>query len=168
MNSVFISGSIALKGIPYTVEQSIKELIDQGTEILVGDAKGVDTAIQNYCKRLGYSNVTVYSIYPVPRYRVPEFKAKHILVNSELRTVRERQTVKDAAMTADCDYSLVIWDGKSRGSYQNIIRTIKSGKKVKVFLQPENRYLEHSKITSDEIEFIYRNNNDYTAKRLNH
>lgn len=142
MSSVFISGSISIIGLPYIVEQSIKELIAEGVEILVGDAKGIDTAIQNYCKRLGYSNVTVYSIYSVPRYKVPDFKAKHIIVNSELKTVRERQTVKDAAMTADCDYSLVIWDGKSKGSYQNMIRAINSEKQVKVFLQPENRYLK--------------------------
>ena len=159
MRSVFISGSIAIIGLPYIVEQSIKELIDEGVEILVGDAKGIDTAVQNYCKRLDYSNVTVYSIYPVPRYKVPEFKTKHILVNSELRTVRERQTVKDAAMTADCDYGLVIWDGKSKGSYQNLIRGIKSDKQVKVFLQPENRYLEDFELVAHLV------NEKYIAKK---
>ena len=166
MSSVFISGSIAVKSIPYSVEQSIKKIIDQNITILVGDADGIDTMVQNYCKRLSYSNVTVYSIYSTPRYKLSNFNTKYIVVGTESKKERERQKEKDAAMTADCDYSLVVWDGKSKGSYQNIIRAIKSEKKAKVFLQPENRYLEHSKVTSDEIEFIYRNNNGYTAKEV--
>ena len=159
MNSVFISGSIAIKSIPYKVEQSIKKIIDQNIRILVGDAKGVDTAIQNFCKRLDYLNVVVYSIYPVPRYKIPEFNTKHITVSPRLKTVREKQTVKDIAMTKDCDYSLVIWDGKSKGSYQNMIRAINSDKEVKVFLQPENRYLEDFELVT------YSVNERYTAKK---
>lgn len=164
MSSVFISGSIAVKNIPYGVEESIKKIINQNIKILVGDADGIDTMVQNYCNNHNYSNVTVYSIYSPPRYKVSGFNAKYIVVNTESRKERERQQEKDAAMTADGDYSLVVWDGKSNGSYQNIIRAINSNKKIKVFLQPENRYLESAQVTTDKIEFIYRENNGYGAK----
>jgi hypothetical protein len=166
MSSVFISGSIAVKNIPYDVEKSINKIIDQNISILIGDADGIDTMVQNYCKKHKYSNVTVYSIYSSPRYIVPGFNKKYVVVSTESKKERERQREKDAAMTADSDYSLVIWDGKSKGSYQNILRAIEANKKIKVFLQSENRYIEAAKVTSDEIEFIYRKNNGYTAKEV--
>lgn len=166
MSSVFISGSIAVKIIPRDVETSINKIIEQNISILVGDADGMDTMVQNYCKKKNYKNVTVYSIYTSPRYKVPEFNKKYITVSTDSKKERERQKEKDAAMTNDSDYSLVIWDGKSKGSYQNILRAIESNKKVKVFLQSENRYLDASKVNNDEIEYIYRKNNGYTAKEV--
>lgn len=63
MSKVFISGSISIKKLPACVEDSIKKIIDAKLEILVGDADGIDTMVQNYCKKLNYNAVTVYSIY---------------------------------------------------------------------------------------------------------
>jgi hypothetical protein len=87
-------------------------------------------------------------------------------VDTDLKKERERQKEKDSAMTLESDFSLVVWDGKSKGSYQNILRAIKNNKKVKVYSQSENRYLEASKVTIDDVEFIYRKNNGYTAKEV--
>ena len=44
----------------------------------------------------------------------------------------EKQQAKDQAMTKDCDYCLVIWNGRSKGSYANISRAkeLKKGLKV--------------------------------------
>ncbi len=114
MNKVFISGSIAIKKIPTSIEKSINKIIETGMEILVGDAEGIDTMVQNYCKRLNYYNVTVYSIYASPRYMVSDFRKKYIIPRSDSKKERELQQEKDAAMTTASDYSLVIWDGKSK------------------------------------------------------
>jgi len=165
MSSVFISGSIAIKKIPNSVEHSIDKIINQNIQILVGDADGVDTMVQNYCKKRNYYNVIVYSISK-PRYKVSEFKSKSITVITESKKERERQQEKDSAMTIDSDYSLVIWDGKSKGSYQNILRAIDKNKKIRVFLSTESKYLQSSKINSNEIDFIFRENNGYTAKEV--
>jgi hypothetical protein len=166
MSSVFISGSIAIKSIPNSVQNSINMIIDQNIHINVGDADGIDTLIQNYCKGRNYSNLIVYSIYSSPRYKASGFNKKYIVVNTDSKKERERQKEKDEAMTIDSDYSLVIWDGKSKGSYQNILRAINNDKKVKVYLQYENRFLESKEIANEEIEFIYRKNNGYTAKEV--
>tara|TARA_R110002111_G_scaffold13927_2_gene38548 strand:- start:4119 stop:4868 length:750 start_codon:yes stop_codon:yes gene_type:complete len=166
MSSVFISGSIAIKSIPRSVEESINKIIDQNIQVLVGDADGIDTMVQNYCKRCNYSNVTVYSIYSTPRYMAGKFDSKFILPKTDSKKERELQKEKDAAMTLDSDYSFVVWDGKSKGSYNNILRAIENNKKVKIYLNTENDFLESSKITSSEIEFIYRSNNGYTAAEV--
>lgn len=79
---------------------------------------------------------------------------------------RERQMLKDAKMTDDSDFSLVIWDGKSKGSYSNILRSLEQNKKLKVYLSSINNFLEERKITKNEIEFIFRESNGYSAKEI--
>ena len=163
---VFISGSITIKKLPDCVKSSIDAISKGNIEILVGDADGIDTMVQDYCKKIGYSSVVVYSIYQSPRYKVSGFQSKYIEVKSESKKERERQKEKDAAMTIESDYSLVVWDGFSKGSYANINRALEKGKKVKVYLKEADSYLPHPKITKNEIDFIYRKNNGYTAAEV--
>ena len=132
---VFISGSISIKRLPKEALKSIDKIISKKFEILVGDARGVDSLVQEYCDSRGYHNVTVYSIYDIPRNKISDkFKFKKIGMDKSVRRKREseRQQAKDQAMTRDCDYCLVIWNGKSKGSYANILRAkeLKKGLKV--------------------------------------
>ena len=161
-NSVFISGSIAIKTLPQEVKESIHKIVDNQMEILVGDANGIDSLVQDYCCSLSYFNVTVYSISSLPRYNASDkFALKIITVPSEIKGGRERQQSKDKAMTKDSQYSFVIWDGKSKGSYANVLRAFEQDKKIKLYA--ENRFLEQSEINSENIEAIYRKNSGYTA-----
>jgi len=163
---VFISGSISIKKIPACVEKSIQRIRDQNITILVGDADGIDFLVQKYSKNLNYYSVYVYSIYSSPRYTITGFNQKHVIAESHSKKERDRQKEKDKSMTMDSDYSLVIWDGKSKGSYQNIIRAIENDKKVKVYLNDENSFLDNSKINSEEITSIFRKNNGYSAAEV--
>lgn len=164
---VFISGSIAIKSLPHDVINSLQNIIQQNLTILVGDAHGIDTLIQNYCKVQGYNNVCVYSIYEQPRNLCSSnFTTKLVDVPQDVIKERERQTFKDSKMSQDSDYSFVIWDGKSNGSYQNILRAIEKNQKVKVYLSQKNGFLEQNTITNNEIEFIFRENNGYSAKEI--
>jgi hypothetical protein len=161
-NSVFISGSIAIKTLPQEVKDSIDKIVENQMEILVGDANGIDSLVQDYCFSLGYFNVTIYSISSLPRYSASDkFALKTITVPSEIKGGRERQQEKDKAMTNDSQYSFVIWDGKSKGSYENVVRAFEQDKKIKLYA--ENRFLEHHEINSENIESIYRENSGYTA-----
>jgi len=166
MNSVFISGSIAIKELPIPVERSLDNIMTAGMEILVGDADGIDAMVQNYCTKKHYNNVTVYSIYTTPRYKIEGFKQKTINPSSDSKRERERQKEKDAAMTKDSDYSFVIWDGISKGSYSNIIRAIENSKKIKLYLSEINGFIEPIKISKNEIEFTFRKNNGYSAAEV--
>jgi len=44
-NSVFISGSIAIKTLPQEVKNSIHKIVDNKMKILVGDANGIDSLV---------------------------------------------------------------------------------------------------------------------------
>ncbi|MBN2825368.1 MAG: hypothetical protein JXQ76_08595, partial [Campylobacterales bacterium] len=130
-NKVFISGSISIKKLPQEVINSINKIINQNFEILVGDANGIDTLVQDYCLSLNYFNVTVYSISIPPRYKASEdFKTKYIEVSHSTKKERERQQQKDKAMTMDSEFTFAIWDGKSRGTYDNILRGLENNKKI--------------------------------------
>jgi len=54
---VFISGSISIKRLPKEALKSIDKIISKKFEILVGDARGVDSLVQEYCDSRGYHNV---------------------------------------------------------------------------------------------------------------
>lgn len=166
MSTVFISGSISIKKLPRPVEESLSKISDANMEVLVGDADGVDLMIQNYYKRLNYKKVTVYSIYTNPRNIVADFNKKHIIPKCDSNKERELQKEKDSAMTLDSSYSFIIWDGRSNGSYNNILRAIEHQKKIKLYLNDENRYLESEKINAKEIQYIYRKNNGYSAAEI--
>ena len=161
-NSVFISGSIAIKTLPQEVKDSIHKIVENQMKILVGDANGIDSLVQDYCLSLGYFNVTVYSISSQPRYKASDkFGLEIVTPSAEIKGARERQQEKDKAMTKDSQYSFIIWDGKSKGSYANIIRAFEQDKKIKLYA--ENRFLKQHEINQQNIEAIYRKNSGYTA-----
>jgi len=166
-NKVFVSGSISINKLPDIVKNSLDKIIENNLIILVGDASGIDTLVQNYCNDKKYFNIIVYSIYPIPRYKVNDnFKSKYIEVSNEIKKERQRQTHKDKAMSDDSNYSLVIWDEKSKGSYANVIRALESKKAVKVYINRENIFIAKEDVTSTNIEFIYRKSNGYTASEV--
>ena len=167
MSKVFISGSISTKELPSGILQSLEKIQKHNMTILVGDADGIDKAIQDYCEKSNYKNVCVYSIYSSPRYLSSNsFEKKFIYVDDKIIKERERQTYKDEAMTVDSDYSLIIWDGRSKGSYYNIIRALTHNKKIKVYLSTIKQFLEQRKINRNEIDFIFYENNGYSAKEI--
>ena len=167
MKKVFISGSIAIKALPECVLLSLDKMMQNNLEILVGDASGIDEQILKYFSKHKYKNVTVYSIYNQPRnLNSSDFKVKVIDIEIESNREREKQKEKDKAMTNDSEYSLVIWDGKSKGSYSNILRSLEQKKAVKVYLDEIYDFIEKDKITVPEIEYIYRKNNGYTAQEI--
>jgi len=167
MSKVFISGSISIKKLPLEVVESIRKIIENKIHILVGDADGIDTLIQDFCLSENYTNLTVYSISAMPRYKASEkFNFKHIFPDDNIKKERARQQEKDKAMTLDSEFSFVIWDGKSKGSYANLMRVLENNKKIKVYNNISKTFLEQSKINKDEIEYIYRENNGYTASEV--
>lgn len=167
MSKVFISGSISIKKLPSEVVDSIRKIIENKIHILVGDADGIDSLIQNFCVSENYTNLTVYSISAIPRYKASnEFDFKHIFPDEKIKKERARQQEKDKAMTLESEFSFVIWDAKSKGSYANLIRALEKNKKIKIYNNSNESFFKQSKINKTEIEFIYRENNGYTASEV--
>ena len=116
---VFISGSISIKASKESDLSYLEELIESNKTILIGDAYGIDKAVQNYLHRKEYQNVIVYYSGKEIRNNIGGWQTKYI-PNPDYLTGRLLYKLKDKAMGDDCDSALMFWDGKSRGTQQNI------------------------------------------------
>lgn len=130
---VFISGSIGIKKLPTSAIKKIDNIISKDITVLVGDAKGVDLSIQKYLMKKNYKDVFVYYAGNTIRNNVGQWKTKNILpLHNE--TGRELYTLKDELMAKDTDYGLMIWDGESKGTLNNILLMKKLNKQFFVIL----------------------------------
>ena len=126
---LFISGSKSITELPITFKLLLDDYMVESTEFLVGDCYGVDAAVQMYLDSKGYSNVTVYCSGETPRnWFVRSAKIRSCAENAVGLTGSEFHYVKDIQMANDCDQAIMIWDGKSKGTGENI-RRIKELKK---------------------------------------
>jgi hypothetical protein len=116
--NVFISGSIRIGKLPISAIEKIDNIIRKDFTVLVGDAKGVDLQVQKYLQEKKYNNVIVYFAGTEIRNNVGKWEVKGI--NGDDKKGRQLYTLKDIEMAKDADYGLMIWDGISRGTFNNI------------------------------------------------
>lgn len=167
MKRVFISGSISIKTLPNEVIKSFDKIISQNIHVHVGDADGIDTLAQNYFASKNYTNLTVCTIKELPRNLASNlFNIQQVDYDKNLKSYREQQSFKDEFMTTHTDYSFVIWDGKSKGSFANIQRALKNEKKLKVYYIKLDRCLRKEELTLSSIESVSKSNTGYTPSEI--
>lgn len=136
---VFVSGSHSIGKLPEDAELFLRECMDNGDKILVGDCPvGVDATVQHFLAMQDYKNVEVYSSGEPRHLETVDFrgnplpwKVNKLDVPKEL-TGRDYYTFKDIKMTEECDKALTVWDGKSKGTKNNINRLKEQGKECAV------------------------------------
>lgn len=130
---VFISGSKSISKLPEEVKSLLDSYIVTGAKILVGDCYGIDAAVQKYLESKGYCNVTIYCSGETPRNNfVTGAKVRSCAEAANGLTGSTFQYVKDIQMTQDCDQALMVWDGKSKGTGENIRRVKEMGKPYRI------------------------------------
>lgn len=130
---VFISGSKSISELPDEARSQLDTFIATDAEILVGDCYGVDAAVQKYLESKGYSNVTIYCSGETPRNNfVTGAKVRSCAEAAKGLTGSTFQYVKDIQMTQDCDQALMVWNGKSKGTGENIRRVKEMGKPYRI------------------------------------
>ena len=130
---VFISGSISIKKLPKYAMGKIDNIINKELMVLVGDAKGADSLVQKYLYKKGYKNVLVYFAGNKLRNNFGNWKTNQITNNKDEKG-RNLYTLKDIEMANDADYGLMIWDGKSEGTLNNISKMKIKSKKFFVII----------------------------------
>jgi hypothetical protein len=122
---VMISGSRSIKDISPGLE-SINKIMELEFSIILGDAPGVDKLVQEYLQSQNYPHVKVYFALWSG--------------NGKPRNTTGYQTVgvagsyidRDKMMCSVCDYGLALWDGVSRGTRDNIARTGRKSKIIRI------------------------------------
>lgn len=130
---IFISGSKSISKLPELAKIFIDQFIENNDEILVGDCYGVDAVVQKYLDSKGYSNVTIYCSSETPRNNfVTRAKVCSCAEAAKGLAGSAFHYVKDIQMAQDCDTALMIWDGKSKGTGENIRRVKEMGKPYRI------------------------------------
>lgn len=114
MSSLLITGSRkASEKMILTAFKAVHRAQQNGWDIIVGDARGIDTHVIRECVNLGVI-YDCFGITPTPRcpncaltnYHYLEFQGTH----------KERYLARDRHMADLADYCLAIWDGSSGGT----------------------------------------------------
>jgi hypothetical protein len=124
---VFISGSISKKTLSKNAIEYMEQITEGNRTILIGDAHGVDRAVQQYLSEKNYKNVIVYFSGKEIRNNIGNWQTRQI-PNPENLSGRSRYQLKDKAMAEDSDCGMMFWDGKSKGTQANIDSMEKLGK----------------------------------------
>ena len=107
-----ISGS---RGLSVNLDEYIKKLDFEVTEIITGGAKGIDTCAEEYANK---NNLKLTIIRP--DYNKYPYRAAPIIRNKEI--------------VSQCDALLAIWDGNSKGTKATINFAKKQNKPVIIFI----------------------------------
>lgn len=154
MHKVFISGSMQIKNLDNNVISRINNIITSNYEVLVGDADGVDSSIQNYLHSRGTKSVVVYCSGNQPRNNVGHWIVEEIHPSSKPGT-REFFTAKDIKMAEDCDFGLMVWDTKSTGTLSNAIEILKRKKYSLVYINKTKEFIKIKDINDLEVLVSY-------------
>jgi hypothetical protein len=139
MPTVFIAGSITIKHLDLKVQERLMNIIVQEHPILVGDADGADTSIQQFLYENGARHVTVYCTGTMPRNNVGNWEV-HSVTTYHKPGSRAYFTAKDIAMTVAADHGLMIWDTKSTGTLSNVIELLSARKNSLIFINKEKAF----------------------------
>lgn len=150
MTTVFIAGSIGIKHLDPKVKLRIDNVVSSGFDVVVGDADGADTSIQQYLFDQGSARTTVFCAGIPPRNNVGNWPVRVVESKHTIGT-RAFFTAKDLKMAEVADFGLMIWDTKSTGTLSNVIELLSRGKKSLVFVNKEKEFAAIASVEQLEV-----------------
>ena len=127
---VFISGSKEISKLPREATNKIIEICNKKHDILIGDCYGIDTTVQALLKQLNYKKVTIFTSCEKEIVNLGNWKVVNIISDKHGYSAHAE---KDKAMIKACDYGIAIWNGKSKGTGNNITGLKNMDKEVYIF-----------------------------------
>jgi len=167
MHKVFISGSMRIKNLDKNVLNRIDNIVNLDYQVIVGDASGVDSSIQEYLNAMHSKLVIVYCAGKHPRNNIGHWSVEKIKVNAAFGT-RAFYTAKDVQMADDCDYGFMVWDAKSTGTLSNTIELLKRKKISLVYINKLKEFLKIKEVSDLEklISFMSESAKDKAESKL--
>lgn len=144
MTKVFIGGSRRISKLNKEIKNRLDKFLQDRWTILVGDANGVDKAVQNHLLEKKYTNALVFCAGNKCRNNVGKWHVRNVKVESRNRN-SNYYVAKDLQMVDEADSGFMIWDAKSKGTLRNILNMLKKSKKAMVYFSPERNFYELSK-----------------------
>lgn len=137
---VFIAGSRSLSRLGKEVKERIDNVVDKGLAVIVGDANGIDKAVQRHLDSRRYRNVTVFCMEGGCRNNIGNWPMQKIIAVDPSRRDFVYYSTKDRAMVEVADYGLMLWDGRSRGTLRSIVDLVRNSKPVVAYVGPSKSF----------------------------
>jgi hypothetical protein len=141
VSKVFFGGSRSLSRLDPAVRARLRNLIAHGHSVLVGDANGIDKAIQSFFAAEDYRDVIVYCMEAQCRNNVGNWPIESVSSGGRAKDFAYF-AVKDARMGLEADYGFMIWDGASKGTLNNVLSLLEQGKAVLVYRSTTREFLQ--------------------------
>ncbi|MDZ4800130.1 MAG: hypothetical protein SGI92_18390 [Bryobacteraceae bacterium] len=150
MTSVFIGGSRAVSRLNDDVCARLDDFVARGCTIFIGDANGADKAVQQHLAARSYMNVVVYCMDRC-RNNVSGWPTRSIARSGGGPRDFAYYAAKDRAMAEDAKCGMMLWDGESKGTLNNIQNLIGAGKKTLVYFSPERAFYKLTSVEDLEL-----------------
>jgi hypothetical protein len=138
-STVFVADSRQISRLPAEVKTRLDTMVEKGFQILVGDANGADKAVQRYLADKSYPNVLVHCMKDHCRNNVGNWPTREVAAPRGAKGF-EYYSLKDRAMADSAEYGLMLWDGKSKGTVNNVVNLSRDHKPVVVYVAPTRQF----------------------------
>lgn len=141
---VFVSGKVSYdEPLNDDMKAEIDKIIKANSQVLIGDAPGADTRVQEYLAEKGYLNVTVFTTDKHVRNNVGDWPVQTISGNgnTEEKLIRRQ---KDIAMTSQATRGFAIMPADDRpdsAMSDNIRRMNDSGLRVRRYDYKQQKWV---------------------------
>jgi hypothetical protein len=164
MAIVFIAGSMNIKNLDRKVKERMANIVSSNLNVVVGDADGADTSIQQYLFENGVQNTVVYCSGGQPRNNVGSWPV-HFVQTKQPAGSRAFYTAKDLEMAEAADYGFMIWDAKSTGTLSNVIEMLTRKKKSVVFVNKAKEFRTIGDVS--HLEELIKLMSDHALQKAN-
>jgi len=162
MKKVFIGGSRKISYLNEEIRQKLENIIKKSLFVDIGDANGVDKAVQLYFKEHHYNKVEVFCMKGTCRNNLGGWQTRSISAINDKKNF-DYYSTKDKAMADEASVGFMIWDGKSIGTLTNIFRLVNQNKRVIIYTVPLKQFAD-LKDTKGLDEFLSTTGNDFRQK----
>jgi len=150
MNTVFVGGSRHISRLSAEVKERLNNVMKNGDDVIVGDANGVDKAVQKHLFESAYEKVTVFCSGEHYRNNLGKWPTQHVKPPQNAKGF-QFYAAKDREMATRADFGLMIWDGKSAGTILNVLRLARAGKISVLFNVPKKEAINISTAQWDDF-----------------
>jgi len=152
---IFIAGPRAIKEIDENICIKLENICTKGYDILVGDADGIDSSIQKFLRINSYKKVTIFASKGIARNNYGDWKVEGVEVANNV-TGFDFYAQKDLEMAKRANIGFMIWNGKSKGTFHNMINVLNLQKEVFLYYIPNQKFYR-LKTIQDLNEFLNSN-----------
>ena len=149
---IFIAGPRLINELDTKVTDRLDNIFKKNYTVIVGDANGVDNSVQRYFYDKNYKQVFVFASNGKARNNIGNWEIINVAVDDNVKGF-DFYSAKDLEMAKEADYGFMIWNGESKGTFNNILNLLNLGKELIIYYTPSKKFYTIKK-TDDFDNFL--------------